>query len=77
MNSLKCKDSSATYKIVKSCPHTVKEWKEETARKGCNKMTHSCSSFEYHCVINAWGNETVEVCAPRARIVGKNASTYY
>lgn len=77
MNSVGCRDSLSTYKIVKLCPHNVNEWNEAVARKGCNKMTHQCSSFEYHCVINPWGNETVEVCAPRVLIVGKNASTYY
>lgn len=41
-------------------------------------MSHSCnsSSFDYHCVINAWGNETIEVCAPRSVIVGESASIY-
>lgn len=77
MNAVRCIETLATYNIVKSCPHNVKEWNEAVARKGCKKMTHQCSSFEYHCVINGWGNETVEVCAPRVLIVGKNASTYY
>lgn len=42
-------------------------------------MSHSCnsSSFDYHCVINAWGNETIEVCAPRSVIVGESASIYH
>lgn len=35
------------------------------------------SSFDYHCVINALGNETIEVCAPRSMIVGKSASIYH
>lgn len=59
---------------MKSCPQNVNEWNEAAARKGCEKISHSCSSFVYHCVINAWGNETIEVCAPRLLIVGKNAS---
>lgn len=63
-----------TVRKVESCPHNVKEWKEAAARKGCEKMT--CSSFEYHCVINAWGNGTREVCAPRLLIIGKNIYRY-
>lgn len=62
---------------MKSCPQNVKEWNLEAVKKGCEKMSHSCSSFEYHCVINSWGNETIEVCAPRTKIIGKNTSTYY
>lgn len=74
MNSTECKDSATTARKVESCPQNIDEWNEAAARKGCEKMT--CSSFEYHCVINAWGNETIEVCAPRLLIVGKNASIY-
>lgn len=69
-----CEDSAETAKTVKSCPQNIIEWNEAAKNKGCEKMSHSCSSFEYHCVINAWGNETIEVCAPPVRIVGKNAS---
>lgn len=76
MNSNKCNDNSAaTAQIVKSCPQNHKEWIKAAARKGCEQMARFCSSFEYHCVINAWGNETIEVCAPKLQIVGKNEST--
>lgn len=59
---------------MKSCPQTVSQWKEAAVRKGCDKFTHPCSSFEYHYVINVWINETIEVCAPRQLIVGKNTN---
>lgn len=72
-----CKDSLATYKIVVSCPHNFKEWNEAAQRKGCNKMTNQCSSFEYHCVISPSENKLIKVCAPRLMIVGKNGITYY
>lgn len=57
----------------------VREWNEAAANKGCEQMSHSCnsSSFDYHCVINTWGNETIEVCDPRSMIVGKSASIYH
>lgn len=60
---------------MESCPQNVDEWNEAASRKGCENISHSCnsSSFEYHCVINPWGNETIEVCAPSLTIVGKNA----
>lgn len=79
MNSTECTDSAVTARKVKSCPQNVKEWNKAATRKGCEQMSHSCnsSSFDYHCVINAWGNETIEVCAPRSVIVGKSASIYH
>lgn len=66
----KCNESNATAKIVNSCPTTARDWNEAANRKGCRNMTHSCTSFEYHCVMNAWRNETIEVCAPSWSIVG-------
>lgn len=56
---------------VDSCPQTAVEWKEAAARKSCKTTSHTCSSLDYHCVINAWMNETIEVCAPSVIIVGK------
>lgn len=56
---------------VDSCPQTTEEWKEAAARKSCKTTSNTCSSLDYHCVINAWMNETIEVCAPRIVIVGK------
>nr|XP_034316570.1 uncharacterized protein LOC105322857 [Crassostrea gigas] len=77
VNSNECNDNSAaTAKIVKSCPQNHKEWIEAAARKGCEQMAHFCSSSEYHCVINAWGNETIEVCAPKQQIVGNTCAEY-
>lgn len=78
MNSTECIDSAsaATTRIVESCPQNIKKWNEAAVRKGCEKIKHTCSSFEYHCVTNAWGNETIEICAPSLMIIGKNASIY-
>ncbi|XP_062592471.1 uncharacterized protein LOC134253914 [Saccostrea cucullata] len=71
-----CTESKETAVSVETCPKTEQEWKEAASRKGCNKISHSCSSFEYHCVINAWKNETVEVCAPIKNIVGNVCTEY-
>uniref|UniRef100_A0A8W8MHI0 Uncharacterized protein n=1 Tax=Magallana gigas TaxID=29159 RepID=A0A8W8MHI0_MAGGI len=72
----KCNESNATAKIVNSCPKTAREWNEAAKNKGCRNITHSCTSFEYHCVINAWRNETIEVCAPSWSIVGMSCAEY-
>lgn len=55
---------------VNSCPQTAAEWKEAATRKNCKTTSHNCYSLDYHCVINAWMNETIEVCAPNVVIVG-------
>ncbi|XP_062571141.1 uncharacterized protein LOC134233137 [Saccostrea cucullata] len=36
-------------------------------------MEQNCTektNFKYHCVLNEWGNRTVEVCAPETHIIG-------
>lgn len=75
-DSPECDDSAETAKIVKSCPQNNNEWNKAAKIKGCEKMSHSCSSFVYHCVINAWGNETIEVCARPVMIVGNACAEY-
>lgn len=78
VNSTECKDSAATARKVESCPQNVDEWNEAASRKGCENISHSCNSplFKYHCVINPWGNETIEVCAPSLTIVGSVCTEY-
>lgn len=70
MNSESCSASIATAIPVPFCPRTADEWNKAAGRKKCSDMKHNCSSFEYHCVINAWMNETIEVCAPKRIIIG-------
>lgn len=72
----KCNESKATAKIVNACPKTAREWNEAAKKKGCRNITNSCTSFEYHCVMNAWRNETIEVCAPSWSIVGMSCAEY-
>lgn len=71
-----CEESGATAKNVHSCPKTAREWNVAAEKKSCRNITHSCSSFEYHCVLNAWRNETIEVCAPSWSIVGMTCAEY-
>ncbi|XP_052691823.1 uncharacterized protein LOC128169791 [Crassostrea angulata] len=70
-NKPSCLESTLSAVYVESCPRTVDEWREADNRKNCKQIAHSCTSFEYHCVITAWKNGTVEVCAPRQQIIGK------
>ena len=68
MNADECIVSKSTVKKVKSCPQNAEEWGNAADKKGCEKVNHS---FIYHCVMNTWRNETVEVCASAIGIVGE------
>ncbi|XP_078333618.1 uncharacterized protein LOC144625639 [Crassostrea virginica] len=71
-----CIETIATIEIVQGCPQTQQVWTEAAVRKNCGGITNSCSSFVYHCVMNTWRNETVEVCAQTRLIVGKKCAEY-
>lgn len=54
---------------VTSCPSTNAELSIAKERKQCKRLAYiqTCSKpekFKYHCVLNTWENETIEVCAP-------------
>ncbi|XP_062622252.1 uncharacterized protein LOC134283789 [Saccostrea cucullata] len=55
---------------VMSCPRNEDEYNNAVKRKRCQAKPHPCASFEYHCVLNDWMNDTIEVCAPSSLIVG-------
>lgn len=63
-------------KIIASCPKTKKEWDIAASKKNCEQLTSQalCGTskelYVYHCVINGFENETLEVCAPRKIIFG-------
>lgn len=59
-------------KIVGGCPDNEGEWRLAAERKNCSAYASRCDKPEkllYHCVINAFVNETLEVCAYRRNIV--------
>lgn len=60
---------------MSSCPTSKKEWDIAARKKNCSKIAshQKCSSvekFQYHCVLNGYRNETLEVCAPSRVIFG-------
>lgn len=75
---IKASDCASSVARVESCPRTKEEWKAASERKKCyiNKYAKPCYShnckYEYHCVLNEWINETVEVCAIKKLIICKN-----
>ncbi|XP_061195600.1 uncharacterized protein LOC133203828 [Saccostrea echinata] len=65
-----CIESFPTIKGVKQCPMTEEAWLHAAKRKRCDALANiqTCvpepDRFVYHCLVNQWGNGTVEVCAP-------------
>ncbi|XP_062619699.1 uncharacterized protein LOC134281240 [Saccostrea cucullata] len=73
-----CEILTKTVGVVSKCPSNKKEMEEVSRRKNCEQYVkkaevNKCSDYEkirYHCVINAFGNQTIEICAPEKRING-------
>lgn len=67
-----CPVSKETVEYVDDCPDTKEKWMEAAARKNCEANASRCDEPErlmYHCVINAFINQTLEVCAYKRFIV--------
>lgn len=71
-----CPEAVQSMVKVKFCPITKQEWETAAKRKHCDKTAaqQTCSDakkFVYHCVINGFQDETLEVCAPQKLITGR------
>ena len=67
-----CAISKQTVQPVEDCPRTAEEWRKAATRKNCSAYAGQCDKpdqFVYHCVINAYINEMLEVCAYKLSIV--------
>lgn len=59
-------------KIVDICPVSEEEWRQAAARKNCTAFANRCSEPDklvYHCVIDPYVNQLIEVCAYAQNIV--------
>lgn len=70
-----CQEAVDNAESVGSCPTSKEEWEIAARKKNCSKIAskQNCSSvekFQYHCVINGYRNEFLEVCAPSRIIFG-------
>ncbi|XP_048768352.2 uncharacterized protein LOC125674972 [Ostrea edulis] len=64
-----CGISKKTRSTVKTCPVDEASWLKAANQMDCSKYDGKCSgNLKYHCLINPWQNETVQVCAPPTRI---------
>lgn len=74
-----CSVSRSTVQFVDDCPDTEEKWREAAVRKNCTAYASQCDkpdSLVYHCVINAYVNQTLEVCA-YSRIIVLGYCTEY
>lgn len=75
-----CQESILTLRYVNHCPEDAASWQMAAMRMNCNSIRQKCSKslnlnpkkyiFQYHCLINAWMNATIEVCALNRSILG-------
>lgn len=78
-SSYSCDETKKTVEIVDDCPDSAEKWKKAAARKNCSAHAHQCNDperFLYHCVINAYANQTLEVCAYAQNIVSGYCTEY-
>lgn len=75
-----CQISTLTEKYVDQCPTDAESWKMAAKQKNCESIEQECTQlnelnsqryiFQYHCLLNSWGNATIEVCALNRSIFG-------
>ncbi|XP_062569125.1 uncharacterized protein LOC134231212 [Saccostrea cucullata] len=61
------------------CPNDTISRNTRAKELGCENINNSCkdsSDFVYHCVLNEWGNGSLEVCAPSTKIIGQFCVEY-
>lgn len=67
-----CKVSRLTVQVVDDCPDSEEKWTQMAAKKNCAAYANQCSDpnrLVYHCLINEYINQTLEVCAYAQNIV--------
>lgn len=74
-----CGVTRSTVQYVNDCPDSEESWREAAVRKKCDVPAKQCSEPErlvYHCVINPFVNQIIEVCAYAQNIVGGQCTSY-
>ncbi|XP_052710643.1 uncharacterized protein LOC128185013 [Crassostrea angulata] len=78
-NGESCPISTKTVQVVEDCPDSLEKWNRAAERKNCTAFATQCDEpkkLQYHCVINTFVNETIEVCAYAQNIVHGHCSEY-
>ncbi|XP_062574685.1 uncharacterized protein LOC134236525 [Saccostrea cucullata] len=71
LNEGKYPESLPTVNEVPDCPRNKEDWQVAAEGKHSDQIKNIDNTpFVYHCLINAWANATIEVCAPTWYISG-------
>ncbi|XP_065927856.1 uncharacterized protein [Magallana gigas] len=74
-----CEVTRSTKQVVDDCPDSEEKWKERAATKNCTAFASQCAEpvrLVYHCVINPYVNQTLEVCAYAQNIISGHCTSY-
>lgn len=74
-----CEVTRSTVQVVDGCPVNEEEWRKSADKKRCDVAAKQCSEPErlvYHCVINPYVNQTLELCAYAQNIVQGKCTSY-
>lgn len=74
VHAMPCSASLQTMKMVDRCPRNSLEWDARAAMFNCSAINQTCVStdmFLYHCVLNTYGTELIEMCAVYKFIYGR------
>lgn len=77
---MSCHISRNTVEVVDDCPDSKEKWGEAAARKNCTAYASQCDKPQqlvYHCVINSYTNETLELCAYGKYILSGNKTIWF
>lgn len=79
VHAMPCSTSLQTIKTVDRCPRNSLEWDDRAALFNCSSIKQSCVSkdmFLYHCVLDTYGTELIEICAVYKFIYGRKCAEF-
>lgn len=79
VHAMPCSASLQTMKMVDRCPRNSLEWDARAAMFNCSAINQTCVStdmFLYHCVLNTYGTELIEMCAVYKFIYGRKCAEF-
>eukprot|EP00105_Crassostrea_gigas_P004584 XP_011417834.1 PREDICTED: uncharacterized protein LOC105321267 [Crassostrea gigas] len=60
-----------------SCPSTAEKWNARAEKVNCKSMLSTVNvTLKYHCLVNHWGNESVELCGEESEIIGHSCPEF-
>jgi hypothetical protein len=75
-----CKESLSTLTVNTKCPKDGESFEKRKMTLNCESVRQNCTkpaNFQYHCLLNEYANQSVEVCAIATNIIGKIKSKYW